>query len=417
MIAPQQIDFQTRTNGLLNKGYPMSTLDTSTVLPDLSTYAPPESVAGSDPIRTITFSHVNLPLRNPISDAKVFTGRQQPMTSISFLFAEITTDAGIEGFGWSYSKRAGGRGQYAHAVEIGDVLLGEDSSDIQRIWIKLAWAGASVGRSGLSTQAIAAIDIALWDIKGKRASLPIAKLLGSHRDAVRAYNTSGGFLSMPIEAVVDNARASLAGGIGGIKLKVGQPDTAEDLRRVTTLREAVGDGATLMVDANQQWDRPTAERMGRALEEFNLEWIEEPLDAYDAEGHSRLAAQLVTPVATGEMLTSVREHVALLDANAVDTLQPDAPRIGGITPFIELMALANHRGVTLAPHFAMEIHVHLAAAYPGRAWVEHFEWLEPLWNERLELVRGHMMVPSRPGLGLSISDQARAWTIDSTTIG
>jgi L-alanine-DL-glutamate epimerase-like enolase superfamily enzyme len=392
-----------------------STLASSTVVPDLSRFAAPASATTSDPIRSVTFSLAFLPLGNPISDAKVFTGKQKPMTEIAFLFAEVTTADGLVGFGWSYSKRAGGRGQYAHAVEIGEALIGEDASDIQRIWTKLVWAGASVGRSGMSTQAIAAIDIALWDIKGKRAGLPIAKLLGAHRDAVRAYNTSGGFLSMPIEAVIENAHASLERGIGGIKLKVGQPDTAEDIRRVTLVREAVGE-ATLMVDANQQWDRPTAERMVRAFDDLNFEWIEEPLDAYDNEGHARLAAKYATPVATGEMLTSVAEHVALLDARSVGFVQPDAPRVGGITPFVEIMALANRHGVKLAPHFAMEIHVHLAAAYPGDAWVEHFEWLEPLWNETLDLRDGHMMVPDRPGLGLSLSKQARVWTVASETI-
>ncbi len=139
-----------------------------------------------------------------------------------------------------------------------------------------------------------------------------------------------------------------------------------------------------MVDANQQWDRPTALRIGRSLEQFGLVWIEEPLDAYDAEGHAQLAAALDTPIATGEMLSSVGEHVRLIDARAADIIQPDAPRIGGITPFLKLATLADHAGLQLAPHFAMEIHLHLAAAYPREPWVEHFEWLNPLFNERLE---------------------------------
>lgn len=363
-----------------------------------------------DEIAEIRLSSVFLPLATPVSDAKVLTGRQKPMTEVAFLFVEIETAEGHRGIGFSYSKRAGGPGQFAHAKEIAPTLLGEDPSDIAKLWTKLVWAGASVGRSGLATQAVAAFDVALWDLKATRAGLPLAKLLGAHRDSVRCYNTSGGFLHTPTEQVLENASASLAQGIGGIKIKVGQPDGKADLRRLAAVREHVGDDVPLMVDANQQWDRATAQRMGRALEEFGLVWIEEPLDAYDAKGHAALAASLDTPVATGEMLASVAEHWELLRHDAADIIQPDAPRIGGITQFLKLAALAEHQQVQLAPHFAMEIHLHLAAAYPLEPWVEHFDWLEPLFNERLRISGGRMHVSSRPGLGITLSEQARAWT-------
>jgi L-talarate/galactarate dehydratase len=373
--------------------------------------------ATTDRIRHVRLSTLTLPLDTPVSDAKVFTGRQKPMTEIIFLFAEIASENGHVGIGFSYSKRAGGPAQYAHAREIAENLIGEDPSDIGRIYQKLVWAGASVGRSGVATQAIAAIDIALYDLKAKRAGLPLAKLLGAYRDSVRTYNTSGGFLHSPIEEIKDRASASLAAGIGGIKMKVGQPDTTKDLARVSAMREHLGDAVPLMVDANQQWDRATALRFGRALDHFNLVWIEEPLDAYDAEGHAELARALDTPIATGEMLSSVAEHVNLIDHRAADVLQPDAPRIGGITPFLRLAALADQAGLQLAPHFAMEIHLHLAAAYPREPWVEHFEWLNPLFNERLETRDGRMIVPDRPGLGFTLSDQGRAWIDDSVEFG
>ena len=370
-----------------------------------------ESSATPDRIAQVQLSLVNLPLRQPVNDAKVLTGRQKPLTQIAVLVARIATTAGHEGFGFSYSKRAGGPGLYAHAQEVAGNLVGEDPNDIGRLWHKLVWAGASVGRSGLATQAIAAFDIALWDLKARRSALPLAKLLGAYRDSVPCYNTSGGFLSLPIDAVLENARAALARGVGGIKVKVGQPDVAEDLRRVHKVRDALGESVPLMIDANQQWDRATALRFGRAMEPLGLVWIEEPLDAYDVEGHASLAAALDTPIASGEMLVSAAEHSALIEARAVDVVQPDAPRVGGITPFLRVMALADHRHLSLAPHFAMEIHLHLAAAYPGPTWVEHFEWLEPLFNERLEIRDGRMLIPDRPGLGLSLSDQAAEWTV------
>jgi L-alanine-DL-glutamate epimerase-like enolase superfamily enzyme len=370
-----------------------------------------------DRIGWVRVSSCVLPLATPISDAKVLTGRQKPMTEIAMLFAEIRTAGGHEGLGFSYAKRAGGPGQFAHAKEVAPALLGEDASDIARLWNKLCWAGASVGRSGLSTQAIGAFDVALYDLKARRAGLSLAKLLGAHRDSVACYNTSGGFLHTPLDQLLVNAAASVERGIGGIKLKVGQPDRALDIKRVEAVRKHLGDHVPLMVDANQQWDRPTAQRMCRVFEAFNLVWIEEPLDAYDHEGHAALARQFDTPIATGEMLTSVAEHGELIRHRAADYLMPDGPRVGGITPFLRIAGQAEAAGLMLAPHFAMELHVHLGAVYPTETWVEHFDWLEPLFNERLEIQDGRMRVPTRPGLGFSLSEQARAWTREQAEFG
>ncbi|WP_116953465.1 L-talarate/galactarate dehydratase [Jiangella endophytica] len=383
--------------------------------------APPEPaaggrVAGDAAVSGIRLTSVTLPLPVPVSDAKVLTGRQRPMTEVVFLFAEVA--AGDQhGIGFSYSKRAGGRAQYAHAAEVAQTALGQDASDIGRIHTSLLWAGASVGRSGAATQAIAAIDIALWDLKARRAGLPLAKLLGAYRDSVRTYDTSGGFLHADLAAITARADESLAAGIGGIKIKVGHPDSRVDLDRVAAVRDHLGEHVPLMVDANQQWDRATAARIGRVLDRYGLEWIEEPLDAYDATGHARLAQRLDTPIATGEMLTSVAEHYELIRHQAADIIQPDAPRVGGITPFLQLATLADHSGVDLAPHFAMEIHIHLAAAYPRETWVEHFDWLNPLFQHRMETRDGRMVVPTRPGLGLAPTDQARRWVTDTIGFG
>lgn len=370
----------------------------------------------ADTITHVKLSAVVLPLATPISDAKVFTGRQKPMTQVHFLVAELRTADGHEGIGFSYSKRAGGPAQFAHAAQVAEGLIGEDPSDIGRLFVKLLWAGASVGRSGVAVQALAAIDVALWDLKAKRAGLPLSKLIGSHRDAVRTYNTSGGFLNTPLEQMLENATASREAGIGGIKIKVGHPDRRVDMARLTAMREHLGD-FPLMVDANQQWDRPTAMRMCRAMEEFDLVWIEEPLDAYDYAGHAELTARIDTPIATGEMLASVAEHVRLIESRSCDVIQPDAPRVGGITEFLKLTTLADQAGLTLAPHFAMEIHCHLAATYPREPWVEHFDWLDPLFNERMRIADGRMIVSDRPGLGVTLSDQLRAWTTDTFEVG
>jgi len=360
-------------------------------------------------IAWVEVSSINLPLKKSVSDAKVLTGRQKPLDSVSILAITIIDSRGHEGFGFSYCLRAGGAGQYAHACELAPILLDEDSNDISRLWNKMVWLGASVGRTGTAVEAIAAFDIALWDLKAKRAGLSLSKLIGSYRDSVPCYNTSGGYLQAPIEEIIASADYSLSRGIGGVKIKVGQPDRAADLRRVQALRAHLGDSIPIMVDVNQQWDRSTASKMCKAMDELGLEWIEEPLDAYDIEGHADLSAAITTPIGSGEMLTSVDEHMRLIEKKSVDILMPDAPRIGGITPFLRVAALADQAHLAIAPHFVMELHIHLAACQPHETWVEHFEWLEPLFEEKIEIADGRMKVPTNPGLGLTLSEEANSW--------
>lgn len=366
-----------------------------------------------DQIRHVDVSLYQVPLKVAVSDAKVLTGRQRPLTHVAMLTADIETINGARGFGFSYSLRAGSAALYAHAGELAGDLVGEDPRDIGRLWEKLAWAGASVSRAGVSVQAIAAFDVALWDLKARAADMSIGKLLGAYRDAVGCYNTSGGYLSASTAEVLGNVDRSLSGGIGGIKLKVGQPDVKKDIERVAAVRRHVGDTVPIMVDANQQWDFTTALRAGRMLDAYQLTWLEEPLAGNDYRGHAQLRERLDTPIATGEMLSSVAECSELIRQQSVTFLQPDAPRVGGITPFQTIAAHASLDRLKLAPHFVMEIHIHLACAYPGEAWVEHIEWLEPAFNERLEIAGGKMRLPDRPGLGFSISDQAQAWRVQT----
>ncbi|HKW78621.1 MAG TPA: mandelate racemase/muconate lactonizing enzyme family protein [Candidatus Limnocylindria bacterium] len=356
-----------------------------------------------------------VPLAEPVSDAKVIQGRQRPLGDVDVLMAQVGTSDGLEGIGFAYSKRAGGPALFAHARQIAPLLVGEDPLDIGRLWDKLVWAAASIGRQGVAVQAVAAFDIALHDRKAKAAGMSVAKLLGSYRESVRCYDTGGGFLSADIDSVIANARRSVARGIGGIKLKVGG-DAREDVTRVRAVRTALGDKVPLMVDANQQWDRAAARRVGRRLEEFDLEWIEEPLDCEDVAGHAALRTSLDTPIASGEMLSSANDHRRFLEADAVDVLQPDAPRIGGITPYRRVADLADAHGVTVAPHFATQLHVHLAAAQPREGWVEWFDWLEPLFVERLEVREGRVLVPQRPGLGLTLSPRAAEFLVDSADL-
>ena len=363
----------------------------------------------TDPIQHVEVSLCRVPLPQAVSDAKVSTGRQKPLAHVDLLLAEIETRHGEKGFGFSYSLRAGGHAMLAHAKDIAGELIGEDPDDIGRLWEKMAWLGASVARTGVSVQAIAAFDVALWDLKAKRAGKSIGKLLGAHRNDVPCYNTSGGYLSSSLDEVLRNVDRSLALGLGGIKLKVGQPDLKLDIARVRAVREHVGEDVPMMADANQQWDFTTALRAGRQLDELGLVWLEEPLSAYDYAGHAMLSERLDTPIASGEMLSSLAECAELVRHRSVTFMQADAPRIGGITPFLKIATISDLARLKLAPHFVMEIHIHLGCAYPHEAWVEHIEWLEPAFNERLQIRNGRMMLPDRPGLGFTLSDEALTW--------
>jgi L-alanine-DL-glutamate epimerase-like enolase superfamily enzyme len=163
----------------------------------------------------------------------------------------------------------------------------------------------------------------------------------------------------------------------------------------------------LMIDANQQWTRDEAIRFCKTVDHLGLYFIEEPLSARDYEGHGLLCAQFDTPIATGEMLTSFDEVSMLLKAKGADVLQADAPRIGGFTPFLKVMILAEADNLILAPHFVMEQHLHVAATYSLGAWVEHFDWFDSVFVEDVDIHDGKIWVSECPGLGLTLTDEAR----------
>lgn len=370
----------------------------------------------ADYIKNIELKLLRIPLEKPVSDAKVITGKQTPLTEVMITCATIMTNDGYEGFGYVYCKRNGGPAQYSLAKEYAPLLIDEDPNDISRLWNKLLWSSISIGAGGVAVQAITPFDIALWDLKAKKSNLSISKLLGQFKDEVPCYNTTGGFLQDSIEEVIDNAQKVLSEGAGGIKIKVGQKDYKKDVQRVEALRKAVGDDVPIMVDANQQWDVSTALKAGRYLDEYDLVWLEEPVGAYDVEGHHRLSRALETPIATGEMLVSLNECLPYLERRALDVCQFDAPRIGGITQYKKVIDRCEEKQLVLAPHYSMELHLPLVACYSGDVWVEHFEWFEKMgvFNERVEMSNGLMKVPNRPGIGLTLnSEVVKKITVDT----
>jgi L-alanine-DL-glutamate epimerase-like enolase superfamily enzyme len=289
-------------------------------------------------------------------------------------------------------------------------LIGEDPLQVAALWTKLYHMPSIrwVGRAGIVQMALSAVDIALWDIKAKAAGMPLWKLLGG-REAkrVEAYNTDGGWLNWSTPMLVDCAKRSIAEGFRGLKLKVGSPDPHDDLERIHAVREAVSLRTKIMVDGNGRWDLPTAIRVGRRFKAFDITWFEEPLWFDDVRGHAALARMIETPIALGEQLYSPEAFSQFLEAGAVHYLQPDATRLGGITPWLQVADLAAAYHLPVAAHAGdmMQVHVHLALAHPACAMVEYIPWLRICFEEPATVEGGYFRVPQAPGAGTSMKEE------------
>jgi L-alanine-DL-glutamate epimerase-like enolase superfamily enzyme len=261
-----------------------------------------------------------------------------------------------------------------------------------------------VGRRGLVTQAQAAVDMALWDIKGKIAGQPVYKLLGGRRESAPCYGSDGGWLYMSVAEMLKAFEEYLAQGMMGVKMKIGHEDPRKDIQRVREVRKVLGDDVWIAVDANQKWDFPTAMRVGRELEQLGVAWFEEPLLCEDIPGHARLAAALDIPVAMGETLGSRFEFDAYIRAGAADILQPDIVRVGGITEMVKIATLADVAGLPVAPHHMMETTIQVACGVMASAPIEYMPWVAAAFSEPVVIKDGQMLPPRKPGLGLEIPE-------------
>jgi L-alanine-DL-glutamate epimerase-like enolase superfamily enzyme len=317
------------------------------------------------------------------------------------VFVDIETDDGLTGTGYTYTIGTGGRAILAMLREdLLHRLIGEDARQVEGLWQKLFWATHGTVVGAITSLALAAVDTALWDLRCKAAGQPLWIMAGGARERVPLYDTEGGWLQIPIDEIVAGAKASVAKGWPGIKVKVGKPDAAEDVERLRAVREAVGPSIHLMVDANQSMTVAEAKRRARLYEQFDLFWFEEPLPAEDITGHAQLAASTSLPIAVGESIYSPSHFREYLAMGACSIVQVDAARIGGITPWLKTAHLAETFNVKVAPHFLMELHVSLAAAVPNALYVEHIPQLTSLTTSSLQIIDGHAVAPSEPGLGI-----------------
>jgi L-alanine-DL-glutamate epimerase-like enolase superfamily enzyme len=280
----------------------------------------------------------------------------------------ITTDDGRVGHGFSWSPTIGASAVQALIdTDLAPWLVGRPASP--QLW-QAAWEHIhEAGGGGVTTIALAGVDLALWDLACAGRSL--AETIGRHHDSQPVYG-SGVNLHYTLDELVAQAVRWRDAGYRGVKIKVGKPDLAEDLDRVAAVRETIGP-LPLMVDANQRWSLTDALRAAEALAPFGLEWLEEPLRSDDTRGYRALRAAVAVPIALGENVHTIHRFRDLIDAKAIDVLQPNIVRVGGITPFLSIAELAREHGLRLAPHLLPELSAQVAFALPETTWVEDVE--------------------------------------------
>ena len=354
-------------------------------------------------ITRVEVLQVDLPPKVVRTDAiQSFVTQETPMV-------RIHTAEGRVGTGYSYTIGTGGSSVVALIKDhLAPRLIGRDPMQIEAIWKSLFFATHATAVGAITSLALAAIDIALWDLRCRAAGRPLWKEAGGAQESVPVYTTEGGWLHIDAKAIVDDTLAAKASGFGGAKIKVGRPHVSEDVARLSAVREALGPDFEIMVDANQAFTVSEAIRRARAYERIDLAWFEEPLPAEDLGGHARLCASTSLPIAVGESIYHPSHFREYLQREACSIVQADVARIGGITPWLKVAHLAETFNVAICPHFLMELHVSLCAAVPNAAWVEWIPQLDDITTSRMTVHDGRAVPSSEPGIGI-------AWDFEAIT--
>ncbi len=309
---------------------------------------------------------------------------------------------GAEGVGYTFTVgRNGGAVDAVLRREMPEIFAGEDAEAIERLWHKGWWALHYGGRGGPTVLALSAFDIALWDLKAKRAGLPLWLLLGGFDPKVPCY--AGGIdLELSADELIEQTRGNLAKGFRAIKMKVGRARLSEDVAKMGAMREFLGDGFPLMADANMKWTIDGAIRAARAFQPYDLTWLEEPTIPDDPAGHARISREGGLPIAAGENLRSLWEFKQYIAAEAVAYPEPDVTNCGGVTPFLKIAHLAEAFNLPVTSHGAHDVTVHLLAACPNRSYLEaHGFGLDRYIAEPLRIEEGFAIAPDKPGHGIA----------------
>ena len=323
------------------------------------------------------------------------------------VLTRVYTADGVQGVGFAVPTRPTLVKALAQvAEELGQLLIGMSVMEIEAARARMERAGGWAA-GGLVTMAISTLDVALWDAKGKIVGQPLYRLLGGHRDRTKAYASDGLWRSLPVDALAQAARRHVSEGHDTIKLRVGGEATpAAEAARIRDIREAVGLDVRIMVDAAQSWNEADAMAVGRALQEAGIIWLEDPVFHTNVAGLAHLAQVLDVPIAAGENLYGVEPFQRTFDARAVDFAIIDLARVGGITPWMKVAAMAQARGIPVAGHVLPEMHVHLLSAVPNGHLVEAMPRSELILKSRLKLEDGHLLAPQAPGLGVELDEAA-----------
>ena len=333
--------------------------------------------------------------------------RKRPVVTL-----RLRTDAGLEGIGLAFFGGALA-GSLCKAVEaLAELTLGEDPLRIEQVVAKLnACTGDTYGSGGIFTLALSAVDIALWDIKGKALDQPLWRLLGGFRDRVPTYASGSLRRGLSDDQAQRAARTLVAKGFREMKTQLalpGNPTVADEVRRIRAVREAAGPDIRLMCDINQRWRPEQAIDIAGRIEDVGLFWLEDVTKADDYQGLARITAALRTPVAGGEYLFGIEPFRQMMQMHAVDIPMIDASRAGGITPWMKIAGMAQAFNLPVVSHLMPEILAHLVAACPNGLTVEYMPWTLCLFEETPAIADGMLVLPERPGLGLTFDEKAVA---------
>ncbi|MCU1599236.1 MAG: hypothetical protein QOE85_986 [Actinomycetota bacterium] len=288
------------------------------------------------------------------------------------IVVRIETSDGVGGTGFSWTPSIGAEAiQALLDNDIRRFALGR-AANAYALWQPLWKNLHEAGSGGLTTIAMAGLDLALWDYDCRAKEIPLVDRLERQHDRAQVYG-SGVNLDYSLDELLEQVDRWIAAGLTAVKVKVGKTDIFEDLDRIAAVRERIGPDRALMLDANQRWDFETAVIATDALAEYQPDWIEEPLRADDTPGYAELRKRVSVPVALGENAHTVQRFRDLIDAGCCDIVQPNVVRVGGITPFLAIAELARDRGVRLAPHLLPELSGQLALALPEPTLVEDVE--------------------------------------------
>ncbi len=327
------------------------------------------------------------------------------LTAVDLIVVDLEDGDGATGTGFSYVLGGGGGSVRAMAADmLARLVQGEPVVPPEVLWRRLAGSLNRLGR-GAGYLAIAAIDVAAWDLHARRQGVSLAVALGGAPREMPVYG-SGGF--RPAQAPEDAVRRALEyADAGCLAVKLRLSGNRDDVARMQAVAEALPAGVDMMVDANERCDLARARWLANECAAAGVLWLEEPLPAADVNGYAALAASSPVALATGEHLQGTVELAPFLEARAAAVIQPDLAMMGGITECLRVAVIAEHYGVVVAPHFLPALFVHLAAASPAVRWLEHFPLLEPLFADPVEMVNGRMSPPDVPGHGLGWADGAR----------